>query len=102
MQRMRQLGKPSLAAQPLPHILGNRHCLERARVAFLLGPDAGLAAFSSDRARCVAQDVADGEGAAAEAGNVALDHKLLAGLRGALEGAFGSNQRRALLPLPTA
>ena len=33
---------------------------------------------------------------------MALDQKLLFGLRGATEGAFGSDQRRALLPLSAA
>ena len=33
---------------------------------------------------------------------MALDQKLLFGLRGATEGAFGSDQRRAFLPLSAA
>ena len=92
----------ALAVQPFPDILGNRHRLQRARIACLLRPDAGFAALGRDLARLVAEDVGDGEGAAAEPRDVAFDDKFLAGLRGALEGAFGGDQRRALRPLPAA
>ena len=36
-----------LAAEPLPHVLGNRHRLQRARIACLLRPDAGFAASAA-------------------------------------------------------
>src|SRR5581483_1545893 len=75
---------------------------QRGRVARLVGPDARLAAFGGDCARGVAENMADGEGAAAETRNVTLDQELLARLRGPLEGAFGRDQGRALRPLAAA
>src|SRR5215211_4637883 len=92
----------NLAVQSFPDILGNRHSLQRARIARLLRPDAGFAALGRDLARGVAEHMADGEGASAKPRDVTFDDKSLARLRGALEGAFGGHQRRALRPLPAA
>jgi hypothetical protein len=39
-----------LAGQPLPDIVGDRRRLQRARVAVLAGPDAGLLALGGDLA----------------------------------------------------
>ena len=55
-----------LAGQPPPHIIGDRHRLQRARVAVLAGPDAGFLTLGGDLARGVAEDVAYGERAAAK------------------------------------
>src|SRR5262249_8563527 len=73
-----------------------------AGIAVLAPPDARLRALRQDCARDVAEDVTDGEGAAAKASHVAFDDELLAMLRGAAERAFSGNQRRALLPLAGA
>src|SRR5436190_15885815 len=86
----------SLAAQFSLHVLGNRHRLQRARVALLARPDAGFRALGRDLARGVAEDVADGEGTAAKSRDAAFDRQCLAGLRGTAEGTFGGDQRRAL------
>src|SRR5687767_6647900 len=77
-------GEAGSAAEPLFHIGGNRHRLQRARITCLLRPDARLAAFGGDGAGGIAKDVADGEGAAAEARDVTLDDEFLTGLRRAL------------------
>ena len=69
---------------------------------FLPGPDPRLRALGRDLARFVAEDMADDEGTAAPLLDLGFDHQLLALLRGALEGALGRDQRRALLPLPAA
>ena len=55
-----------LVGQPSPDIVGDRHRLQRARVAVLAGPDARLLALGGDLARGVAEDVAYGERAAAK------------------------------------
>jgi hypothetical protein len=55
-----------LAGQPSPDIVGDRHRLQRARVAVVAGPDAGFLALSGDLARGIAEDVAYGERAAAK------------------------------------
>jgi hypothetical protein len=55
-----------LAGQPSPDIVGDRHRLQRARVAVLAGPDARLLALGGDLARGVAEDVTHGERAPAK------------------------------------
>jgi len=91
--------RPSAAQSPL-HVVGDGDRLQRSGVAVLACPDARLRAFGGDLASGVAENVADGEGAAAELRDLAFDDECLAGLRGALEGAFRMDQRRALFPLP--
>ena len=52
---------PNSLTKLTSHFLRNRHRLERARVAFLAGPNAGLGTFGRDLPRRVPKDMRDGE-----------------------------------------